>query len=554
MAVVSGTDTAELRKARGAFFTPPEIADFLTEWAVRSVDDSVLEPSCGEAAFLVSAAERLRSLGSLVVGQLVGVELHEESARMAAGLVAAAGASADISTGDFFDFETDRRFEAVIGNPPYVRYQDFVGDARTKGQEAALAQGVRLTGLASSWAAFVVHATRYLKPGGRLALVLPAELLSVNYASDVRRFLMSRFGRVRLVTFEERVFPGVLEEVVLLLAEGRGPTDHFTLVQARGLNDLSNVENLTSTWSPLDADGKWTAAFLPRDVLTEYTSLTTSEDFGNVLDWGETSLGMVTGNNRYFCLSAAEAAEAGLTKKELLSISPPGSRHLRGLTFTQKSWDELAAAGKKVYLFHPCKNTNSKAALRYIADGEAIGVQEAYKCRVRSPWWRVPLVSPPDLFLTYMNHDTPRLAANRAGVRYLNSVHGVVLKKGRKALGLDLLPIAALNSLTALGAEVVGRAYGGGMLKLEPKEADLLPVPSFDLLDQAAPRLRALRPQLGTSLRQGNMDQAVKLVDDVLLVGELGLKRGQVQRLRDGRSLLFERREARTGKASDGQG
>jgi adenine-specific DNA-methyltransferase len=57
-------DTAELRKARGAFFTPQEVADFLTGWAIRTSDDLVLEPSCGEAVFLLSAGRRLSCLGS----------------------------------------------------------------------------------------------------------------------------------------------------------------------------------------------------------------------------------------------------------------------------------------------------------------------------------------------------------------------------------------------------------------------------------------------------------------------------------------------------------
>ena len=52
------------RKGRGAFFTPPEITRFLANWAIRTSKDAVLEPSCGEAAFLVSAAQRLQVLGA----------------------------------------------------------------------------------------------------------------------------------------------------------------------------------------------------------------------------------------------------------------------------------------------------------------------------------------------------------------------------------------------------------------------------------------------------------------------------------------------------------
>jgi hypothetical protein len=44
---------------------------------------------------------------------------------------------------------------------------------------------------------------------------------------------------------------------------------------------------------------------------------------------------------------------------------------------------------------------------RALAAGVEQGVDRAYKCRVRSPWWQVPLSAPADLLLTYMNADTP---------------------------------------------------------------------------------------------------------------------------------------------------
>ena len=133
-----------------------------------------------------------------------------------------------------------------------MRYHDFVGEARARSRAAALRAGVRLSRLASSWAAFTVHAALFLKPGGRLGLVLPAELLTVNYAADVRRFLMARFARVRLVLFTERVFPGVQEEVVLLLAEGAGPTDRCELYQVADIAGLGAPSRWCAAGSPSD--------------------------------------------------------------------------------------------------------------------------------------------------------------------------------------------------------------------------------------------------------------------------------------------------------------
>ncbi|MGH2770545.1 MAG: SAM-dependent methyltransferase, partial [Actinomycetota bacterium] len=412
----------------------------------------------------------------------------------------------------------------------------------------ALAQGVRLTALASSWAAFVIHAASLLGPGGRLALVIPAELLAVNYAREVRRFLMSRFRKVGLVTFNKRIFPDVLEEVILLLAEGEGPTDHFEIYKAGNLNDLKNLEDLRCVWVPPDPYGKWTAALIEPAAAEMYVELTTSAKFTPLLTWGKTSLGMVTGNNRYFTLAAQEVAELNLRTSELLAISPPGSRHLRGLTLSSPAWDELALQDKRIYLFYPRADSPSGAAGRYIAEGEQNGVDQAYKCRVRNPWWRVPLISVPDLFFTYMNDVAPRLVENRAGVRHLNSIHGVYLREGLLGLGANLLPLAALNTVTLLGAEIVGRSYGGGILKLEPKEADLLPVPSIEVLTAASSGLRTLRPKVAALLGQGALLEAVEMVDKVLLESRIGVRTSQLGTLRKAWRTLFDRRQTRAGK------
>ncbi len=545
MTMLAG-DSAELRKARGAFFTPPALCDYVVEWAVRDGSEDVLEPSCGEAAFLLSTAARLDRLGVREGGTLAGVELHEASAAHARGLVAAAGRHAEVVRSDFFEVEPEPRYDAVIGNPPYVRYQDFSGEERARSQRAALAAGVPLTGLASSWAAFTVHAARFLRDGGRLGLVLPAELLHVNYASEVRRFLVERFAKVKLVLFTERVFPGVQEEVVLLLAEGYNgtPTGFCELHEVRNAEDLARSSGIFRRWTPLPAEGKWSPSLLHAPALEAFLDLQAGGSFTPLESWGDTTLGMVSGNNRYFAISPARAAELGIPKDELLPLSPPGSRHLRGMTLSAAAWRDLGAQGAATYLFRP-PDEPSEAARAYIKAGEALDVHKAYKCQVRKPWWRVPLQRPADLLLTYMNADTPRLCSNSAKVLHLNSVHGVYLKSGLKTLGIDLLPLAALTSMTLLGAETVGRSYGGGMLKLEPREADLLPVPSPAVLDAARPQLVAIRPQLAKATRAGKLLDAAKLVDEVLLVGHLGLKRADVKALREAHAELSSRRLAR---------
>lgn len=557
-------DSALLRKARGAFFTPVELCAYVCDWAVRTPGDRVLEPSCGQAAFLVAAAQRLDTLEAPAdPEQLVGIEVHAETAVTAREIVAAAGRPTQVMVGDFFAVPGERRFDAVIGNPPYVRYQGFTGASRIAGQQAALNGGVGLTALASSWAAFTVHAAEFLRPGGRLGLVLPAELLTVNYAAEVRRYLMERFGRVRLVMFTERVFPGVLEEVVLLLAEDAlapGGTDHCELHQVLSAAELTRelcdveVGGPAHRWWPADRSGKWTPALLPASALQIYAPLVGGDGLTGLQTWGETTLGAVTGRNSYFALSPAQARRLRLGEAETVPLSPPGSRHLRGLSLSTAAWRGLGAAGSQTLLFRPGPDraAMSAGARRYLAQGEADGVPEAYKCRVRSPWWQVPLVAPADLLITYMNADTPRLTTNSAGVRHLNSVHGVYLRAQTRDLGRELLPLASLNSLTLLGAELVGRAYGGGMLKIEPREADQLPVPTPAMLAGCRAALVARRPAVRAALRSGDLLAAVRLVDQVLLRDHLGLDADQHAELVAAHALLSARRIARGATRSPG--
>nr|WP_202129532.1 N-6 DNA methylase [Rathayibacter rathayi] len=542
-------DSVSLRKARGAFFTPPTIAAFVAGWAVRTTHDVVLEPSAGDAEFLVHAVTRLQDLGA-VEPHVYGVELHQRSAEVGAERISDAGGSVNMTVGDFFDTPATARYSAVIGNPPYIRFQDFAGNSRAKARAAALRGGVALSGLASSWAAFTVHGALSLRAGGRLGYVLPAELLHANYAAPVRQFLFENFSSVDLVLFDKRVFAEAETEALLLLADGYGgSTDHARIRQVNDADALAQDMPAAATWTPTNPSGRWSGSTVSPEAAGIYAKLILGGSFTALKAWGETTLGMVTGNNKYFALSPDRVAALGLLPSEVLHLSPPGSSHLRGLEFSTDAHADLGRAGKRTMLFRPAGDP-SNAALAYITQGEADAVHTAYKCRVRKDWWRVPLVAQADMLLTYMNADTPRLTTNSAGALHLNSVHGVYLAAEHKKLGREVLPVAALNSVTMLGAEFTGRAYGGGMLKMEPGEADLWAVPSPAVVGDAREELLAIRPQVAGNLSRGNLLDAAKLVDDVLLVSGLGMRKSDVAEVRAARAALAGRREARSRRGN----
>jgi adenine-specific DNA methylase len=536
-------DTAAVRKARGAFFTPEPITRFIADWAIRSWDDRVLEPSAGDAAFLVEAVRRLRELG-VETPKVEGIEIHDHSARIARRRIREAGGSGRVSVSDFFEVAPRRHYDAVIGNPPYLRYQDWSGSMRERSRTAALRAGVRLTGLASSWAAFTVQSAMFLREGGRLGLVLPAELLSVNYAAPVRRFLFEHFRSIDLILFEKQVFEDAEADTLLLLADGylQGATDHARVRQVFDAHHLG-VEGEAVAWSPVNPSDKWVGSLTKIEATHVLDDLARAGDMVGLRTWGKTSLGIVTGNNRYFALTTERINELGLEPADLIPLSPPGSGHLRELDLDRRNLTRLAEEGSATWLFRP-QGEPSPAARAYIAQGEQMGVDRAYKCRVRSTWWRVPYLRPADLLLTYMNADAVRIVTNAARVHHLNSVHGIYLEPGLDAMGRDLLPLASLNSVTMLSGELTGRSYGGGILKMEPREADRWLMPSPDLVWSKREELQRVRRVVLRQLREGQLRAATHIVDEILFGVRLSTR--ELADVRDAHEGLQARRTTRS--------
>ncbi|MGE5283024.1 MAG: N-6 DNA methylase [Chloroflexota bacterium] len=518
------------RKLRGGYYTPPEIAEFVAGWACKS-GARVLEPSCGNGAILRFVPED---------AEATGIEFFAAEAAAARK----AAPAADVVTADFFEWVSSSEAEswdAVVGNPPFIRFQHWTEPTRTRAFDLMRSVSMSPTKLTNAWVPFVVASTLMLRPGGRLAMVLPAELLQVTYASELRAFLIDNYKSLTVVAFRRLVFDGILQEVVVLLGtKGRGPAT-VRVAERDSSADLpspTRLRRLPGAPALLHESEKWTKYFLPPEEIDVLRTLRNGSDaLGRLGTLADVDVGVVTGRNQFFVLKPSRAAERRLESHVVPLVSK--SAHVRGVRFKPSDLAKLTKDDTHCRLLavQPSARVSEDDPLwDYLAEGEDADVHRGYKCSIRKDWWSVPSVWIPDAFMLRQIYDHPRIIANATRATSTDTVHRVRMLNGTSAA---TLAAASINSATFAFSEVMGRSYGGGVLELEPREAEALPLPNPRGLDggdvETVDRL----------LRDGALEEALDYVDERLLMRDAGLDGDFVARLRSSWRRLRDRRLAR---------
>ncbi len=504
-----------------------------------------------------SACNRIRHLGGLPATQVYGTELDSRTHSLTSQHLFEESALPveNLLQSDFFDLLPERLglMDAVVGNPPFIRYQRFTGGSRNKALVCARREGVALSSLSSSWAPFLVHSISMLRKGGRLAMVLPVEIGHASYALPLLDCLSRSFAKATFLTFRRKLFPDLSEDTLLLLAEGKalGPAAFFwrdladagalAALQDRSNGSVSGVRRL-NTRAIAQGTERISECFIPRKALALYRHLAEDAGTRSLGEVADAGIGYVTGANEFFHLSADAVKEWGIPARYLRRAVKRG-RAFTGLRFTQADWRRALVAGDAGYLLLVDSSRQlPDSLLAYLKRGERLGVPTAFKCRVRSPWYRVPHVYLPDAFLTYMSGFTPRLVANDAAVVAPNNLHILRLKPECGLRG-DGLATLWQTSLTRLSAEIEGHALGGGMLKLEPTEAQSV---VLALATGGNGRLLQVTEELDLLVRNGHQQEAQKRADAEILKKGLGVSEADCRLLRAAANGLRMRRYSRS--------
>ena len=534
------------QKLRGGYYTPPDLAAFLAQWVKEISPKRLLEPSCGDGVFF-SALAKVKGFQKTNV---VGFELDDGEAAKAQARSREVGLKAAVHSQDFLQWAIDHfgdsetRFDAVVGNPPFVRYQYLPEPFQVRAEQIFRQLELPFTKHTNAWVPFILASMSLLRPGGRLAMVVPAEIIHVTHAQSLRSYLGRECRRLVIIDPEELWFSDTLQGAVILLAEKRhskiDKTEGLGMYPVKGREflklDPSTVFNEPQAINGKTVQGKWTRALLNLETRSLFDEIGEHADVHRFEDIAKVDVGIVTGANKFFLVSDETVKNFKLAKWAHPMFGR--SEHCPGVIYDETQHAANAVKGNPTNFlwFKENERKVDAAAKAYIAMGELEKLHTRYKCRVRSPWYTVPSVYSTEIGMLKRSHDTPRLILNRIGAYTTDTAYRIRAKE----TAAERLVGCFINPLTALSAELEGRHYGGGVLELIPSEIERLTIP---LPKKAKVDLNALDKAIRTLPTHRVLDNQGKVV-----LGALGLSRAKQDCVLEGWRKLRDRRHRTTSE------
>ena len=535
------------QKLRGAYYTPPVIARFVLQWGINGSSDlNIIEPSCGDGVFLECIAN-----DKMLYNSVTAVEYEEEEAMKARAITLH---DSEVVNADFHRFclDTDKRFNLVVGNPPFIRYQYYNPEQQKLADEIFKRSKLKRTKLTNAWVTFVVGCSQLLTETGKMGFVIPSELLMVKYAQQLRQYLAKNFNKINIISFENLVFEEIQQEVVLLLCEKNGTDEHLIehieVKDADGLLSL-DPHRLKFPTKKIDFHtDKWTYYFLEKEELDLLEKVKCN--MPSIATYANVEVGITTGANDYFTIPKSIVDLYNL--EEYARPMVGRSVQVNSLCFTNKDWQTNVDSEAKAHLLvfpSGVKKNGNDGVRAYIENGEKEGVNKGYKTGIRDEWYIIPSIKLSDALFLRRNNQYPKFVLNEAKAYTTDTMHRVFIKEG---VNKKAFVASYYNSLSFTFAEILGRNFGGGCLELMPSEVGGIYMPY-------RAENEALFAGIDRMLRQKKTaDEILDYTDRIILHEGMGLSIEEVQTARSiwhkimgrrlSRETLEKKKEVKTEK------
>ena len=464
----------------GQVATPEPIAALMAKWVMSAKPRTVLDPAAGLGGLLAAC----RQFDGHV--QLVGVERDLETLQRAK---ATAPRGAKLILADYLKSDAGL-FNGIIANPPYVKAHrlDYSEKDWCYFQERL---GTPLDRLTNLYALFLLKIWEDLAPGGRAAIILPAEFLNANFGEEIKERLVQAIRPAALVVFAPSVnlFKGALTtSAIVFLDKARAPK---APTWARRVESVEEAEEFVcklcaGTAGRADQGCVDLTALKPRDKWLNLL-LNGKAQANEVLlpkrvgDYFDCRRGIATGANDFFCLSRTELHEHHLTEAYVEPCITK-AQDADGLVFTRAKFDALITSGRRCYLLNPSRK--GQALVRYLKLGEELGIAARHLPSHRPVWYLPENRAVADIWAAVFSRESVKFILNLSGAKNLTCFHGLYAKHGCESF-VPLMTLFLNSSDGRRAFSQVNRFYGDGLNKLEPKDVEDMPCPAMQKLSRA---------------------------------------------------------------------
>lgn len=453
------------QKKLGQFFTPPHIANFMTQWLLEREETELdlLDPAAGLGIFERIIHERSQKnikFDLWEIDEQIGIQLQR--------ILNTNGIDYELWIEDFLFSEWNKKYDCIVSNPPYFKHH-FIPDKERIVEIFKHKTDFEFSIQTNIYCWFLLKCLNQLKSGGRLAFIIPSEFFNANYGVAIKKYLIKSDINFHLVNIDYKmnVFNKALTTSLILLAEkNKKPSKLVSFYNAKSdeninlnffKNELKKVRNKAS----LDPNTKWKNYFIA-DKTSNYNNLVPISTFGTF------SRGIATGANNYFTVSNKEIEKFQLPNNCLIPCISKANQ-VNNIVFNKYDYKNLKSSNARVHLFKASANPTDQGVKEYLQIGLENNIHKRYLTRNRSPWYALEKREISNIWVTVFNRSGIKLVWNKTNCLTLTCFHNffptMMGKRYEKLIFLYLFTDLAKEML-----EKEKREYGNGLNKFEPND------------------------------------------------------------------------------------
>lgn len=473
----------EKLRQKGQFWTPDWVADAMVHW-VLSDSTELFDPAVGSGAFF-RAAKRYAWKNNRSV-YLAGCELHEEEIQKAYNFGLNFSDFANLIIDDFIKVDIPKRFLSIVANPPYVRHHRLSSEYKLLLKQLAEANiGAPLDARSGLHVYFLIKALTLLQKGGKLAFILPSDVCEGKFAPALWNWIAKKFCLHAVVTFAANAspFPKVDTNPIVVFLSNNPPQKTFWWSKVNSVETTAFYEWVRKGFGSQDdlefySVERTLEEGLKTGLSRTPTAIPIATDFIEFNKLFKVMRGVATGCNDFFFLNSAQIKQHNLPFSAFIRAIGK-TRDISSEIVTQHDLLKLDQQGQPTYLLflNSCENPYSiKSIKTYLEQGVTLGLPERSLIKQRSLWYRMETRQPPPWLFAYLGRRNCRFIRNEADVVPLTGFL-CVYERYPGLFTPEVISKVLNHPATLANLSLVGKNYGGGALKVEPRQLDRLLIP-----------------------------------------------------------------------------